>query len=59
MLDAVERQIRDVDETFDAGLQLDENAEVHQAHDLAGVPRAGSELFPRFRPGIVDQRLCG
>src|SRR5690606_4440778 len=58
MLDALEREIRDVEQALDVRLELDEGAEFLEARDLAAVPRARSVLLLRGAPGILDERLA-
>src|SRR6186997_1057320 len=57
MLDAIEREIGNVQETIDAGFELDECAEALEFHDLALVTRARRELLSRDAPGIFDERF--
>ena len=51
------RHLGDVDETFDARLELDERAVVGQADDLARHARADRVAIGHVRPRIVDELL--
>src|SRR5438552_12257879 len=51
------RHLRDVQQPVDAGLQLDERAEVGEAHHLAGHPRAERVRLLDRRPRVRLQLL--
>src|SRR5262249_739203 len=51
------RHFADVDQAFDAGLELDERAVVGQAHDLARQARAHRVALDDVRPRVVHQLL--
>ena len=58
MLDALApRHLADVDEPFDARLELDERAVVGQADDLARQARADRVALDHVRPRVVHQLL--
>ncbi len=58
VLDALApRHLADVDQPFDAGLELDERAVVGQADDLAAHARADRIALDDVRPRIVHQLL--
>ena len=58
MLDALApRHLADVDQPFDARLELDERAVVGEAHDLAAHARADRIAVHHVRPRIGDELL--
>src|SRR5687768_8626136 len=58
MLDALApRHLADVNQPFDAGLELDEGAVVGKAHDLAADAHAGGETIHHGGPRIGHQLL--